>query len=301
MTDNSTNFNSLQERNNQTLSDIQQLQTQEMDIYKSLDNATLTSDQKQKLIDQINQVSQMRINLYSNLNDMYTSYTQNATTSNDTLNQQLVAVNIIEKELNEAKLKLNLLEDEKYNKLRLVEINTYYSKKYNAHSQIMKTIVFICIPLLILVVLRSKGILPGNIAGVLIAIIIIIGVFSIGSQLIDLMNRDNMNFDEYNWYFDPNNAPTDNTGETNPVDPWAKQSALCVGSECCYEGSTYDASSNTCLPNDIYNQNQATATATTTDTASTTTTTDVTTESMANIGNTLGKYAYHVKKPVVTL
>jgi hypothetical protein len=141
-------------------------------------------------------------------------------------------------------------------------------------------------------VLRSKGILPGNIVGLLIGIVIIIGIFLIGSQLIDLMNRDNMNFDEYNWYFDPNNAPTDTSGETNPVDPWARRSALCVGSECCYEGSTYDATTNTCLPNDIYNQSQA---------ADSTITTDVTTESMSNIGNTLGKYAYNIKKPIITL
>ena len=33
---------------------------------------------------------------------------------------------------------MNLLEEQKNNKLRLVEINTYYGKQYNAHTYIKK-------------------------------------------------------------------------------------------------------------------------------------------------------------------
>ena len=64
MTDN------LQERNEQSLNDIKSLQTNEMKLYDSLENKTLTSDQKQQIIDQINQISQMRINMYANLKNM---------------------------------------------------------------------------------------------------------------------------------------------------------------------------------------------------------------------------------------
>ena len=81
MTDNSQNFDSLQERNQQVLNNISQLQTQEKELYASLDDVSLSSDQKQQIINKINEISQMRLNLYSGLKDMYSSYQQNVASS----------------------------------------------------------------------------------------------------------------------------------------------------------------------------------------------------------------------------
>jgi uncharacterized membrane protein len=230
MTDNSQNFAGLQERNEQTLNDIKSLQTTEMQLYDSLDKQELTNEQKQQIIDKINQISQTRINLYANLKDLYSYYQQNVSASRDTLGEQMVAVDVIENELNESKRRLNLLEDQKYNKLRMVEINTYYGKKYNAHKKIMQTVVFTCLPLLIVAVLANKGILPNNISTLLAGIIIVIGAVLIGMQIIDISNRDNMNFDEYNWYFDPNDAPT---GDGDIKNPWETGSIVCIGCIDC--------------------------------------------------------------------
>lgn len=252
MTDNSNNFDSLQERNQQVLNNITQLQTQEKELYNSLDDVNLGSEQKQQIINRINEISQMRMNLYAGLKDMYSYYQQNVSSSRTTLGQTMAAVDVLENELNQAKRRMNLLEDQKYNKLRLVEINTYYGKRYNAHSKLMKTIVIICIPIIILSVLANKGILPPNIYGLLIFIILVIGAVLIGLQLIDISNRDNMNWDEYDWYFDQSNAPTDSTQGTSSNDPWGSVSTTCIGSACCYEGSTYDSDKNVCVPNAIY-------------------------------------------------
>jgi hypothetical protein len=87
------------------------------------------------------------------------------------------------------------------------------------------------------------------------AIIIIIGVFSIGAQVLDIFNRDNMNYDEYNWAFKESDAPTDTSpGQEN--DPWDFQSPSleCVGAACCNELSTYDSDKNMCIPTSVYNQ-----------------------------------------------
>jgi hypothetical protein len=48
MPDNSQNFDSLQERNQQVLNNISQLQGQERTLYSSLDDVTLSSEQKQQ-------------------------------------------------------------------------------------------------------------------------------------------------------------------------------------------------------------------------------------------------------------
>jgi hypothetical protein len=264
MTDNSNNFDSLQERNEQVLNNISQLQTQEKELYASLDNVSLSSEQKQQIINRINEISQMRMNLYAGLKDMYSYYQQNVSASRTTLGQSVAAVDVLENELNQSKIRMNLIEDQKYNKLRLVEINTYFGKRYNAHSKLMKTIVIICIPIIILAVLANRGILPPNIYKLLTVIILVIGAVVIGTQLIDMANRDDMNWDEYNWYFDKSKAPSDTT-EGTASDPWGTASVTCIGSACCYDGSTYDSEKNICVPNPIYNQEHPPTTTETTE------------------------------------
>lgn len=256
MTDNSNNFDSLQERNEQVLNNISQLQTQEKKLYASLDNVSLSSEQKSQIIKRINEISQMRMNLYAGLKDMHSFFQQNVSSSKSTLGQSIAAVNILENELNQSKIRMNLIEDQKQNKLRLVEINTYFGKRYNAHSKLMKTIVLICIPVIILAILANKGILPSNIYKLLVVIILVIGGLLIGLQVIDIANRDEMNWDEYNWYFDRENAPSDsNSGESDSAsDPWETPTVTCIGSACCYDGSTYDSEKNICVPNAVYNQ-----------------------------------------------
>jgi hypothetical protein len=265
MTDN------LQERNDQIINNIKKLQDTEMKLYDSLESRSLNTDQQKQIIDRINQISQMRMNLYASLKDMVSYYQQDVSDSRNAMNNQMVSVDIIENELNDSKRRLNLLESQKNNKMRLVEINTFYGKQYDAHKEIMKVVVFICIPVLILTVLANKGILPPRINSLLIGIIIIIGLIIIGSKIIDISNRDNMNFDEYNWYFNKDEAPTSST-ETQAEsdgssDPWETTTSTCVGAECCYDNSTYDETQNRCIPTAQYNANQAKSSATTTTTS----------------------------------
>ena len=77
MTDNSQYFDGLQERNQQVLNDISQLQIQEKNLYSSLDDVTLSSEQKQQIINKINEISQMRMTLYSGLKDTFSFYQKN--------------------------------------------------------------------------------------------------------------------------------------------------------------------------------------------------------------------------------
>ena len=259
MTDN------LQGRNAQIIDTIKSLQSSEMKLYDSLESKSLNSDQKQQIIDKINQISQMRINLYANLKDMYSYYQEDVSDSRNAMNDQMVSVDVIENELNDSKRRLNLLETQKNNKIRLVEINTFYGKRYNAHKQIMQIVVIICIPILFLTILASKGIIPPKINMLLTSIIIIIGIYIIGAKIIDLSNRDNINFYEQNWYFNKNDAPTNSADITSNTDsdsdPWATSSFTCVGAECCYDNSTYDETENKCIPN--INSGSTTTTTTT--------------------------------------
>ena len=266
MTDN------LQGRNDQIIDQIKTLQSTEMKLYDSLESRSLNSDQQGQIIDRINQISQMRMQLYASLKDMYSYYQQDVSDSRNTMNQQMVSVDVIENELNDSKRRLNLLQAQKNNKIRLVEINTFYGKQYDAHKQIMQIVAIICIPVLILTVLANKGIIPPKLNTLMVGIIIIIGLFIIGAKIIDLSNRDNMNFDEYDWYFNKDEAPTTSTEEntnTDGSDPWETPTYTCSGAECCYDNSTYDEIQNKCIPTAQYNANQATSDTTTTSSSET--------------------------------
>jgi hypothetical protein len=241
----------LQERNNQTLNNINNLRDLELNLYNDLNNINLSEADKQQIINRINELLQIRVSLYTTLQDYYNSTQQNVSSSRTLLGEQITAIDIIKNELEESQRKLKLIEEEKNNKLRLTSINTYYGKKYNAQKNIMQTIALICVLIIILSILRNRELLPPKIYVVLIGIIIIIGLFNIGNKIIDLSNRDNMNFDEYNWYFNKSLAPATgiiDSGETS-YDPWQVPSITCVGQECCMEGSNYDATQNKCIPN----------------------------------------------------
>ena len=55
------------------------------------------------------------------------------------------------------------------------------------------------------------------------------------------------------WYFNKDDAPSDTT-KGSSSDPWETPTITCIGSACCYVGSTYDSDKNICLPNAIKKQ-----------------------------------------------
>jgi hypothetical protein len=238
----------ISQNNEQILNDIQSLQQMEQQLFKSLEtNTNLTSQQKQQIIEKMNQLSNMRINLYQTLSGVNDFFKNALTTSVGTLKEQTVAISIIESELNKAKRRLQALETEKNNKIRLVEINDYYKDKYAEHSQLMKIIIFTLVPIIILAVLNNKGILPNTIYYILVVIISIIGGYFFWSTFASIIMRDNMNYQEYAWSFNPNSVNT--TSTTSSTDPWLNKTAgiTCVGETCCSDAMTYDSSLNKCV------------------------------------------------------
>ena len=146
---------------------------------------------------------------------------------------------------------MKIIDEEKATKLRLVEIDNYYTEKYNYQTKIMKTIIFICIPIIILAILANKNILPQSIYAGLVAIILIIGLYFLIRQLISANVRSPMNYQQYIWYFNNANAAaqvssSSSTTPSSSTDPWTKLGS-CIGQQCCSTGMTYDASLNYCV------------------------------------------------------
>ena len=78
------NIENIQEGEAQTLSSITQLQIIEKEYFNNLEQGlaqgSLSVESKDALVQKINQISQMRVNLYKNLNGMYSFYKSNILT-----------------------------------------------------------------------------------------------------------------------------------------------------------------------------------------------------------------------------
>ena len=290
-----TNSNDSQQTNEQILNDIQTLQTMEQQLFSNLENnPNLTAQQQQQIVEKMNQLSNMRINLYQTLSGV-NSYYQNALSSSQgTLKEQTAAIYIVENELNTAKRRLKALDVEKINKIRLVEINNYYGDKYVEHGNLMKIVIFTLVPVIILAIINKSGILPDTIYYILVMIVAAIGGYFFWLRFGSIITRDNMTYQEYDWYFDPSTAPT---GSASSTDPWASLGSMgtCIGQDCCSAGQLYDETLDQCVgdsttppsPTDTYATPTATTTTpttTTTTTPTTTTTTTPTTESFVTEG-----------------
>jgi hypothetical protein len=255
----------VQDNNQQILNDIQSLQTMEQQLVSSLEsNPNLTSEQQQQIIGKINQISNMRINLYKTLSGVNGFFETALSSSQNTLKEQTEVVSIVENELNKSKAQLQLLQAEKNNKIRLVEINNYYGDKYAEHASLMKIIIFILIPVIVLTILYNNDIIPNMIYYAIIIIISAIGGYYLWKTYASIIMRDTMDYQEYNWYFNPKTAPTVATSSVTS-DPWLSSSSLlgtCIGQACCSDGQTYDSSLNQCITSTISSSTDATTTET---------------------------------------
>lgn len=237
----------VQQNNDQILNDIQSLQKMEQDLFNSLEsNPNLSKTEQTKIIEKMNQLSNMRINLYKTLSGVNNYFQSALNTSVGSLKEQAIAIGIVENELNRAKSRLQILEEEKNNKIRLVEINNYFGEKYAEHADLMKIVIYTLIPVIILTLL-NQTILPSRIYYILLIIVSFIGAYFFWMRFTSIIMRDNMNYQEYNWYFTPKTAPQ---GQPSSNDPWFTSNVdltTCIGDACCSEGLVYDSSLNLCI------------------------------------------------------
>ena len=235
------------QNNEEILNNIQSLQQIEQQFFTSLEtNSNLSRQQQEEILDKIHRITTMRVSLYNTLSGMKNFFESALQNSVGTLKQQVTAIAIVENELNQSKKRLELLETEKTNKIRLVQINNYYGDKYAEHSQLMKIVIFTLIPVIIITFLHNKSILPDIIYYILMVIISLIGAIYFWYRFMSIMMRDNMIYDEYDWPFDISSAPT-SSGSSD--DPWLTNSniGICVGEFCCSEGQVYDETLNVCV------------------------------------------------------
>jgi hypothetical protein len=179
------------------ITEIQNLQAYEVSLYNELETSissgTATTQELNDLSNQINEVSSTRDGLYETLYSLFSFYTNNLSDTSVSLQNQTVALEIVENELNSAKKRLAYLEEQKINKLRLVEIKKYYGEKYEEHTYVMTYIIGMFIWVFILSLLANRGLLPDNVYFLLLLIVIVFYGILIIRTISRIIYRDKMN------------------------------------------------------------------------------------------------------------
>lgn len=238
---------SMTERQQAIMANIMNMQNIEKQLFDTLTQTTDPTARTQ-LVVQINQISKARADLYASMNDFLGAMQSATAEQRRALHQQYVASSVIESQMNTAKTTLDGLREDKSNKLRLVEINNYYGRKYEYQTDIMKIIVLMCAPILVISVLLKKGFLPEMVSTGLIVVIIVAGIIAVARKLMDLNQRNNLNFDQYDHDFNPNAISLSKTEDTNLAD-LSKSSLLssCIGASCCDDtGTVWNPTTGTC-------------------------------------------------------
>lgn len=243
-----SNTTSLYDNNKrlQTLSTILELQQLEKQLFINLESVSSDPDEttlakQQQLIKQINDLSTTRINLFNTLNDLYQFAQDNVKENRTELVDKMTVAKVMEVQLNNTKSMLNELEQVKNNKLRMVQINTYYGKQYQGQTDLMKLIIKICIGLIILITVSKMNILPSSIMNISIVLLISVGAYLIFRKISDLASRDNMDFDKYE------TPVMDNKDLASTYEYDRDFNVDIKGWSVCGEGTTFDDSKGQCI------------------------------------------------------
>lgn len=185
-----------------TLTTIMDLQQLEKQLYTNLETLAASGDpnssvEQSQIIKKINDLSKTRISLFNSLKELYDYAQVNVNENRNELVDKMVVAKVMESQLNNMKQMMNELEQVKDNKLRMVQINTYYGKQYQSQTNLMKFIVMLCVIILIVIFLAKRSIISSGVSNLIIIILVAVGGFFIFRKVMDISSRDKMDFDRY--------------------------------------------------------------------------------------------------------
>lgn len=172
----------------------------------------------------------------------------------DTLyNAQKTAIDFIKKEKERAAGNAKRLKTDNSNKRRMAQVNTYYTKNYEANTDVMKNIIIVSVALIILAVLRKKNLIPESIGTLGVIFILTLGGIVVGTQAYDIMRRNDHDFDKYDWNFNEEEMNKkkllDQNSNPSNLSEMGLGMAACYGPGCCADGTSWSSEMGQCLPN----------------------------------------------------
>jgi hypothetical protein len=189
------------------ISNLQKLENDKYIVLNGLLKSNPSPDnvaQQKTIINDIKEIATIRSKLFDTMLSNASSNLKVTQQMGSTLEARKAIVTLKETALGEQRAALQaaaaIIDDSR----RMVGINTYYDKQYEARIKIMKFIVLICFIIIFLIVLLHLGWLPQELVTVLVVVTLFGGLFYAGSLINDMYQRSNINFDEYDFEIDSN-------------------------------------------------------------------------------------------------
>jgi len=150
----------------------------------------------------------------------------------------------------------NKIDQQNTDKMRKIEINTYYDKAYKEYVNILKVIIFACVILVPIVIANKNSLLPNSITNILVVVIIFLTVIYIITKFVDIYMRDNKDFDKIRIPYDREAAILQKNGTiVRKNNLLSSFSLTCIGADCCPDpssGMVYDPVKNRCVANETF-------------------------------------------------
>jgi hypothetical protein len=176
----------------------------------------------------------------------------NVFNSGELYEAQKTAMQFITSEKKRAAANAESLKHDNLNKRRMAQINTYYTRNYEANTEVMKNIIFVTIALIVLAVLRNKELIPASIATLGVIFVLTLGGIVIGTQVFDIIRRNDHDFDKYDWNFNEDELNRKQLLQQNSdpanLSEMGMGMAPCYGPGCCNIGTKWNESDKKCVP-----------------------------------------------------
>ena len=238
------------ESENQILNKIKISQGQDLKLILDLKKLPTDNDslnEQRKIITQMYENASERIRYFQQLNQMENILSQVSENQKLQMKDQKSHLELIEKNIKQQQDLILKNRNINISNLRASEINSYYSDKYRAFTNIIKSSLYVIFPLLILAGLKNESMIPEGVVLPITIFILVIAFFVFIPKILDLNKRNNMVFNE----FDFKSMESQNWDDSNGEDTSGKidDAIECVGPACCTAGMIYDNERELCIIN----------------------------------------------------
>lgn len=203
----SSSLQTLISKRNTVVQDITRLQQVEEELYRQLANITGDSSEAQSqrnvILAKIEELRLIRANMY----DLFKSEADSATVQleigKSALDDRSTVLKLINAEKQRTEGNIDKIKSNIYNKKRLVSLSRYESSRYNRYLEILKVEMILLVIIVILALLVRSKFLPSFI-GFGFIILLASGMVIYGfTQINDLLQRNDFDFDKYDFTHDP--------------------------------------------------------------------------------------------------
>ena len=202
---------------------IKKIQERQTELYSNLEvlgaskDISLPDVQKQinEIFKQIETLNNVKNSIFQSLLTSFELNQSQLNASRFAYADSITALQIIEENLMNKQKILNDALAIRDNSERMVGINTYYTRRYEEHSNILKYVILFCGIIILAIFLMKIGIINNTISSIIIIASLAVGIIIIGAKVWDLSRRSNIDYDQYNFKFNPKDAPRNSSNTTN--------------------------------------------------------------------------------------